>query len=98
MGNVVAARIAREVKRTIRSTRIHSSGALMTSNSTSQALQDRIVCGWLFAIAALIAVMVLVGGATRLTQSGLSIVEWKPVMGVVPPLGEIGRASCRERV
>jgi cytochrome c oxidase assembly protein subunit 15 len=43
---------------------------------------------WLIAVAALIAVMVLVGGATRLTESGLSIVEWKPVTGALPPLGE----------
>ena len=41
---------------------------------------------WLLAVAALIYVMVLVGGATRLTESGLSIVEWQPVTGVVPPL------------
>jgi cytochrome c oxidase assembly protein subunit 15 len=41
---------------------------------------------WLIAIAALIALMVLVGGATRLTESGLSIVEWKPVTGTLPPL------------
>jgi cytochrome c oxidase assembly protein subunit 15 len=41
---------------------------------------------WLLAIAALIAIMVLVGGATRLTESGLSIVEWKPVTGTLPPL------------
>ena len=41
---------------------------------------------WLLSIAALIAVMVLVGGATRLTESGLSIVEWKPVTGTLPPL------------
>jgi cytochrome c oxidase assembly protein subunit 15 len=41
---------------------------------------------WLLAVAALIAVMVLVGGATRLTESGLSIVEWKPVTGTLPPL------------
>jgi heme a synthase len=39
-------------------------------------------------VAALIALMVLVGGATRLTESGLSIVEWKPVTGALPPLGE----------
>jgi cytochrome c oxidase assembly protein subunit 15 len=39
-------------------------------------------------IAALIAIMVLVGGATRLTESGLSIVEWKPVTGTLPPLTE----------
>src|SRR5580698_9291047 len=43
---------------------------------------------WLCAIAALVLAMVLVGGATRLTESGLSITEWRPVMGVVPPLSE----------
>jgi cytochrome c oxidase assembly protein subunit 15 len=43
---------------------------------------------WLFSIAALIAIMVLVGGATRLTESGLSIVEWKPVTGTLPPLNQ----------
>ena len=43
---------------------------------------------WLFAVAALIFVMVIVGGATRLTESGLSITEWKPVTGVIPPLSE----------
>ena len=43
---------------------------------------------WLFAVAALIFVMVLVGGATRLTESGLSITQWKPVTGVIPPLSD----------
>jgi cytochrome c oxidase assembly protein subunit 15 len=43
---------------------------------------------WLACVAALVFAMVLVGGATRLTESGLSIVEWKPVTGVVPPLSE----------
>lgn len=43
---------------------------------------------WLIGVAALIALMVIVGGATRLTESGLSIVEWKPVAGALPPLGE----------
>jgi len=46
----------------------------------------RAVRWWLISVAALIALMVLVGGATRLTESGLSIVEWKPVTGSVPPL------------
>jgi cytochrome c oxidase assembly protein subunit 15 len=46
----------------------------------------RAVRWWLITIAALIAIMVLVGGATRLTESGLSIVEWKPVTGTLPPL------------
>lgn len=41
---------------------------------------------WLFVMAGLVALMVLVGGATRLTDSGLSITEWKPVTGVIPPL------------
>jgi len=41
---------------------------------------------WLLTIAALVFVMVLVGGATRLTESGLSIVEWQPVAGTLPPL------------
>jgi cytochrome c oxidase assembly protein subunit 15 len=41
---------------------------------------------WLWCVALLIAAMVLVGGATRLTQSGLSITEWQPISGVVPPL------------
>jgi cytochrome c oxidase assembly protein subunit 15 len=48
----------------------------------------RAVRWWLIAVAALIALMVLVGGATRLTESGLSIVEWKPVSGTLPPLSE----------
>lgn len=43
---------------------------------------------WLFGMCAIIALMVVVGGATRLTDSGLSIVEWRPVTGAVPPLGE----------
>jgi cytochrome c oxidase assembly protein subunit 15 len=43
---------------------------------------------WLWCVAALVFAMVLVGGATRLTESGLSIVVWKPVTGVFPPLSE----------
>jgi heme a synthase len=43
---------------------------------------------WIGCLAALVFAMVVVGGATRLTQSGLSIVEWKPVAGVIPPLSQ----------
>src|ERR1043165_9948892 len=43
---------------------------------------------WLLAVAALIFAMVLVGGATRLTESGLSIVQWQPVSGALPPLSQ----------
>jgi heme a synthase len=41
---------------------------------------------WLFAVAGLVLAMVTVGGATRLTGSGLSITEWKPLMGAIPPI------------
>jgi cytochrome c oxidase assembly protein subunit 15 len=51
---------------------------------------------WLMTIAALIAAMVLVGGATRLTESGLSIVEWKPITGTLPPLTEAQWAQAFE--
>src|SRR4051812_36738444 len=44
---------------------------------------------WLGFVALLIVAMILVGGATRLTDSGLSITEWQPIMGAVPPLSEV---------
>ena len=43
---------------------------------------------WLWSVAALVFLMVVVGGATRLTESGLSITEWRVVTGVIPPLSE----------
>lgn len=43
---------------------------------------------WLLGVAAIIVVMVIVGGITRLTESGLSITEWKPLTGAIPPLNE----------
>ncbi|MEQ8178910.1 MAG: COX15/CtaA family protein [Amphiplicatus sp.] len=48
----------------------------------------RPVAVWLFLMCALVALMVVVGGATRLTDSGLSITEWRPVTGAIPPLSE----------
>jgi cytochrome c oxidase assembly protein subunit 15 len=50
--------------------------------------RPRAVRFWLFAVAAMIFATLVVGGATRLTESGLSIVEWKPVTGVLPPMSE----------
>src|SRR3546814_11510395 len=41
---------------------------------------------WLFAVAALVFLMVVIGGITRLTESGLSMVRWEPVSGAIPPL------------
>ncbi len=46
------------------------------------------VANWLLAVAFLVFAMVVVGGITRLTESGLSITEWKPVSGVIPPMTE----------
>ncbi len=48
----------------------------------------RAVGWWLLACAAMTFVMVIIGGATRLTESGLSIVEWQPLVGAIPPLNE----------
>ncbi|MDA1357908.1 MAG: COX15/CtaA family protein [Proteobacteria bacterium] len=49
---------------------------------------QRAIAAWLFTLAAMILVMVSIGGITRLTGSGLSIVEWRPLMGSLPPLSE----------
>lgn len=46
------------------------------------------VATWLFCMAGLVAMMVFIGGVTRLTGSGLSMVEWRPLMGILPPLSE----------
>lgn len=43
---------------------------------------------WLYGVCVLIFVMVVVGGATRLTDSGLSITEWQPILGILPPLSD----------
>src|SRR5213078_3939942 len=81
-------RLARGKGGTIRCAQIHSSAASMTDISEPQTSHHRAVRWWLVSIAALIAIMVLVGGATRLTESGLSIVEWRPVTGALPPLNQ----------
>ena len=46
------------------------------------------LANWLLAVALLVFAMVVVGGITRLTESGLSITEWKPITGAIPPLNE----------
>ncbi len=48
----------------------------------------RAVAAWLLACCALVFAMVVVGGITRLTHSGLSIVEWQPLIGTVPPMND----------
>lgn len=49
---------------------------------------NRIVVVWLAVISAVVFSMIVVGGVTRLTESGLSMVDWQPIMGIVPPLSE----------
>ena len=61
--------------------------AILESTSAPRAARhDRSVAVWLLACCALVFAMVVVGGVTRLTHSGLSIVEWQPIVGAVPPL------------
>src|SRR5438045_709260 len=50
------------------------------------AAHNRAVALWLLACCALVFAIVVVGGVTRLTHSGLSIVEWQPIVGTIPPL------------
>jgi cytochrome c oxidase assembly protein subunit 15 len=56
--------------------------------------RSRPVAVWLFAVAALVFALVVVGGATRLTGSGLSITQWKPVSGILPPMSQRAWASA----
>src|SRR6266540_823862 len=60
--------------------------AMNHAQPTIELRRRRAIRLWLLTVAALVFAMVLVGGATRLTESGLSIVEWQPVVGTVPPL------------
>jgi cytochrome c oxidase assembly protein subunit 15 len=50
--------------------------------------RPRAIARWLLVVAALVFVMVVIGGITRLTESGLSITEWKPITGALPPLSQ----------
>lgn len=50
------------------------------------APSQRAIIGWLLACCAMVFAMIVVGGATRLTHSGLSITEWRPIVGTLPPL------------
>jgi cytochrome c oxidase assembly protein subunit 15 len=63
-------------------------GAQIIQQEAPQSRAERGVRLWLFAVAALVFAIVVVGGATRLTDSGLSITEWKPILGAIPPLSE----------
>ena len=57
----------------------------MNSTASSRPL---VLSRWLLLVAALVFAMVVVGGITRLTESGLSITEWRPISGTIPPLSD----------
>lgn len=58
----------------------------MTSTTSTATCPQRRIAIWLFCLCGVIGLVVLVGGLTRLTDSGLSITEWKPVTGILPPM------------
>ena len=55
------------------------------------------IAGWLLLIAGMIFTTLIVGGATRLTKSGLSITEWKPIMGALPPFNDADWQTAFEK-
>ena len=59
--------------------------------------RPKAISTWLIIVALLVFCIVVVGGITRLTESGLSITEWKPVSGVIPPLNEADWAAEFEK-
>ena len=61
-----------------------------TATLEQQARYNRQIAYWLLICAAVIFGMILLGGVTRLTNSGLSMVDWKPLMGIIPH-------HCRKR-
>lgn len=71
---------------------LNASAALETRTSRPKALIT-----WLMCVAGLVFAMVVVGGITRLTESGLSITEWKPITGALPPLNEASWLSEFEK-
>lgn len=65
----------------------------MASPAAAAPAMPRAIGLWLIAVAALVFLMVVVGGITRLTESGLSIVRWEPISGILPPIGEAAWAA-----
>jgi heme a synthase len=75
-------------------TLIESSKPITTSRSIAAIPAIK---RWLFLLSILVFTMVIVGGATRLTKSGLSITEWDPILGAIPPLNSADWAALFEK-
>lgn len=60
----------------------------MIQTNPTLEVNDKLIARWLLTCAVVIFGMILLGGVTRLTDSGLSMVEWRPLMGVIPPLSQ----------
>lgn len=75
----------------------YSSDQTMIESSRIPRHHARLIGLWLAVWAGLIALLILIGGATRLTESGLSITEWNPVSGVIPPLSQVQWEAAFEK-
>lgn len=71
--------------------------APMTVPTERQLKARPFIRAWLWFAAVLVLAMVIVGGATRLTDSGLSITEWQPLLGAIPPLNEADWLAAFEK-
>ena len=69
-------------------------GASLAEPSVVVPGAHRAVAAWLFLCCALVFAIIVVGGVTRLTHSGLSITEWQPIVGALPPLSQEDWASA----
>jgi heme a synthase len=67
--------------------RAMNSATILGRDSTMR-FAHKAIANWLLVVAMMVFAIVIVGGITRLTESGLSITEWKPLMGAIPPLNE----------
>jgi cytochrome c oxidase assembly protein subunit 15 len=78
-------------------TTAHIATKTPSTAATGAVAGARTVSLWLWCVAALVFAMVVVGGATRLTESGLSITEWQPLLGAFPPMGEADWLAAFEK-
>lgn len=59
---------------------------MLQASTLPTRLRPRLLSNWLLLVAGMVVAMVIIGGITRLTESGLSITQWKPISGIIPPL------------